>query len=103
MSPDTLLYETEADAAAPGFTETELRTIVEAASTIQERLSPRFEPVAGSTPDEKRLIRWCQVVAKGDWELFQKRLRWDGLDLEQARDAVRPARPSAGVSDPVGG
>lgn len=92
MSPDTLLYETEAGAVVPGFTQAELRAIVEAASTIQERLGPRFEPVEDSTPDEKRLIRWCQAVAKGDWELFRKRLRWDGLEMEQARDAVRPAR-----------
>ena len=101
MSSDTLLYEIEAGVAAPGFTETELRAIVEAASMLWERLGPRFEPVAGSPPDEKRLVRWCQVVAKGDWALFRKRLRWDGLDLEQARDAVRPARLRASSALPA--
>lgn len=34
---------------------------------------------------DKRLTRWCQVVAKGDWDLFQKRLQWDGLDFQTLR------------------
>ncbi len=31
----------------------------------------------------QRLQRWCQVVADGDWEKFNKRLSWDYLDMEQ--------------------
>jgi type 2 lantibiotic biosynthesis protein LanM len=27
------------------------------------------------------LENWCQVVAQGDWEVFRKRLQWDGIEL----------------------
>lgn len=61
--------------------------IVERASTIAERLSPDFE--VSSTVDEnlisRRIKRWCQVVAKGDLEQFNKRLAWDNLDLDRVK------------------
>jgi type 2 lantibiotic biosynthesis protein LanM len=34
---------------------------------------------------ERRLDFWCQIVAKGDWEKFQRRLAWDGLSNETVR------------------
>ncbi|WGV27156.1 type 2 lanthipeptide synthetase LanM family protein [Halotia branconii] len=34
---------------------------------------------------ERRLDFWCQVVAKGNWEKFQRRLAWDGLSNETVR------------------
>ncbi|MEH2382894.1 MAG: type 2 lanthipeptide synthetase LanM family protein [Nostoc sp.] len=34
---------------------------------------------------ERRLEFWCQVVAKGDWKKFQRRLTWDGLSKETVR------------------
>lgn len=37
---------------------------------------------------EKRLGFWCQVVAKGDWAKFKKRLEWDGLNNETVRRLV---------------
>ena len=35
---------------------------------------------------EERLKQWCQVVAKGDYARFEKRLTWAGLSIE----AIRP-------------
>jgi lantibiotic modifying enzyme len=34
---------------------------------------------------ERRLNFWCQVVAKGDWQKFQRRLAWDGLSNKTVR------------------
>lgn len=39
---------------------------------------------------EARLNRWCDVVAQGNGQKFQRRLQWDGLDLEQARSLLSP-------------
>jgi type 2 lantibiotic biosynthesis protein LanM len=98
MSLDTSLHEpkiepdAESNCAKHLFTEAELRGIVEKASTLRERMQAPFSPVEGTAPDERRLARWCKSVARGDWELFRKRLRWSGWTLDQARDALRPVR-----------
>jgi type 2 lantibiotic biosynthesis protein LanM len=34
---------------------------------------------------ERRLNSWCQIVAKGDWEKFKRRLAWDELSNETVR------------------
>jgi type 2 lantibiotic biosynthesis protein LanM len=31
----------------------------------------------------QHLENWCQIVAQGDWEVFRKRLQWDGIDIEK--------------------
>jgi type 2 lantibiotic biosynthesis protein LanM len=31
------------------------------------------------------LENWCEIVAQGDWEVFRKRLQWDGIDIDTAR------------------
>jgi type 2 lantibiotic biosynthesis protein LanM len=33
----------------------------------------------------QRLEQWCKVIAQGNWEKFQKRLEWNGWDIEQVR------------------
>ncbi len=65
----------------------ELHAIVVAASTIPERVSSSNYPRVEQANDEvlqARLSDWCQVSTAGDWQRFQKRLSWDGLDLTGA-------------------
>ncbi|MUG97843.1 type 2 lantipeptide synthetase LanM [Scytonema sp. UIC 10036] len=62
--------------------------IVEKASTLAERLSNQLtfhESQANDTQIETRLEKWCQVVAKGDRQKFEKRLGWDGLNINSVR------------------
>jgi type 2 lantibiotic biosynthesis protein LanM len=40
------------------------------------------------TQIEARLEQWCQIVAKGNLAKFQKRLAWDGLDMETIRSLL---------------
>jgi type 2 lantibiotic biosynthesis protein LanM len=69
---------------------TELRSdlalIVAKASSLSERLSNenfRFDATQVDTQRiNERLTHWCQVAAQGNWEKFQKRLRWDCLDMD---------------------
>src|SRR6266536_1256063 len=63
-------------------------------------LSERLERATTNQSDEddpalveRRIEQWCQVVAKGDWDVFSKRLAWDGLDLNSARQAMQPVHP----------
>jgi type 2 lantibiotic biosynthesis protein LanM len=70
------------------FSEQDLRVIVAAASTIDERLTSGFLPDAVQTTEETvntRIEAWCQAVAKGDWEMFHQRLAYDGLDVDMIR------------------
>ena len=76
------------------FSDRELRQIVAQASTLSERLQGDVLPNVQNGYDEhveKRIARWCQVVADDDPEKFQTRLRWEGLskdDLEPLLGAV---------------
>ncbi|MBR8834882.1 MAG: type 2 lantipeptide synthetase LanM family protein [Stigonema ocellatum SAG 48.90 = DSM 106950] len=67
----------------------ELTSIIGKASTLGERLNNYSIPHV-TDKDEKqiseRLERWCQVVAQGNSAKFQRRLAWDGLDI----DTIRP-------------
>ncbi len=49
---------------------------------------------------DNRLARWCFVVAQGNHNLFEKRLRWDGIDNDTARSLLRSQEPS---SEPLSG
>lgn len=68
----------------------DLTQIVVQASSLSERLNSdwfKFDPTQINEQQvEHSLNHWCQVVAQGNWEKFQKRLIWDGLDI----DTVRP-------------
>lgn len=69
------------------FSQQDLISIIEQASTITERLDGRFVADEVQQDEEKvdaRLQKWCQVVAKGDKEKFAKRLAVDGLDWDGA-------------------
>ncbi|MBD2243784.1 type 2 lanthipeptide synthetase LanM family protein [Nostoc sp. FACHB-888] len=73
------------------FSTQDLIKIVEKASTIPERLSAGF--VANESEADEHLInsrsqKWCQVVAKGNQQKFEKRLDWDGLDISTVRRAL---------------
>ncbi len=56
------------------------------AATIDERLSSHYVPQPSLKADAElaaaRLASWCQSAASGDWALFAKRLRRDGLSME---------------------
>jgi class II lanthipeptide synthase len=79
-------------------TQEELARIVAQASPIWERLaSDSFEPEPEHLRQDEpriraRLNRWCQVVARGDWELFRRRLEWDGWDVDRVHAALGTVR-----------
>lgn len=59
--------------------------IINRAATLSERLSPNWIPdpsPESETLAGQRLQSWCQVVAQGDWALFDRRLALDGLDRQ---------------------
>ncbi len=67
-----------------------LANLIAQASSLSERQSNRLFEVETTQVNEQklsneRLNRWCQVVAQGNWENFQKRLLWDGLDVDKVR------------------
>lgn len=77
------------------FSKEELVEIVEQASTITERLGTEFLPNDTFNFDntvDSRLKKWCQTVARGDRESFEKRLAWDELTLSTVRRALGPVR-----------
>jgi lantibiotic modifying enzyme len=72
----------------------DLAQIVGKASTIAERL--KFNLLINEAPINhssvnSRLQRWCRVAAKGDTKKFEKRLAWDGLDINTVRPALDTA------------
>jgi hypothetical protein len=83
------------------LTEQDLAEIVERASTVDERLSGDFSTAEGDEAlVDERLEAWCRALGKGDWERFERRLAWDGLDLETIRPALGPVRLREGVPLP---
>jgi len=74
-------------------TQSDLANIVASASSLSDLLSDRlFEvdtiPINGETLSDERLDRWCQLAAQGNWKNFQKRLFWDGLDVDTVRSII---------------
>ncbi|MEG3860874.1 hypothetical protein, partial [Microcoleus sp. herbarium12] len=75
------------------ITQSDLANIVASASSLSERLSNRlFEvdtiPINEEKLSDERLDRWCQLAAQGNWGNFQKRLLWDGLDVDTVRSII---------------
>ncbi len=66
-----------------------LSNIVAKATYLSELLSnPIFENDISNYDENQAneyLKRWCQVVAVGNWKKFEKRLRWQGWDLDFVR------------------
>jgi len=56
------------------------------AATIDEVLEGSFEPHAGQKADTDRaalrLAAWCRACASGDWAMFARRLKREGLSIE---------------------
>jgi type 2 lantibiotic biosynthesis protein LanM len=67
----------------------DLSNIVAKATYLSELLSnPIFENDISNYDENQAneyLKRWCQVVAAGNWQKFEKRLRWQGWDLDSVR------------------
>jgi type 2 lantibiotic biosynthesis protein LanM len=79
----------------------DLVEIIERASTVDERLSGDFSPIGGEEAFvDERLEAWCRALGKGDWDRLERRLAWDGLDLETIRPALGPVRLRNGASLP---
>lgn len=74
------------------------------AATIDERLSDAFAPLPGQRADTdaaaQRLAAWCQSAAGGDWPLFAKRLRRDGLTMETVMPRLSAVRLANGQTLP---
>ncbi|WP_017317615.1 type 2 lanthipeptide synthetase LanM family protein [Mastigocladopsis repens] len=67
----------------------DLTQIIAQASCLSERLGKQLQVTDSEQQLISRLQRWCKVSAHGNWEKFQKRLLWDGLDVEQVQQALR--------------
>jgi type 2 lantibiotic biosynthesis protein LanM len=80
------------------------RLIIRAA-TIDERLSDEFEPLRGQKADAdlaaRRLGAWCRACASGDWQLFARRLRRDGLELSDVLSRLATVRRKASAKAPA--
>ncbi len=79
------------------MTKSDIAQIVAFASSLSERLSNGLFRVDADQMSEQqaideRIAHWCQVVTQGNWEKFQKRLLWDGLDVDEVRHALRSVR-----------
>ncbi|MYH30167.1 MAG: type 2 lantipeptide synthetase LanM [Acidobacteria bacterium] len=89
---------------AVAFRPRDLRWMVEESMTLSERLggsvvpggSGRHAGAAGT-----RLHKWRRRVANGDTRRFEKRLRWDGLDVESALRLLGPVRLKRSVRLPA--
>jgi type 2 lantibiotic biosynthesis protein LanM len=73
-------------------TQSDISQIVSQASFLFERLSDEHIQENFTQVNEEeantRLAHWCKVVAQGDWEKFQKRLEWDGWNIERVRQVL---------------
>jgi type 2 lantibiotic biosynthesis protein LanM len=72
------------------ITQFELARIAGQASSLFESLSNGWFKVDTLQLNEEqvsndRLNHWCQTITQGNWEKFQQRLQWDGLDLNTLR------------------
>src|SRR5262245_23892092 len=83
----------------------DLVQLVEKASSLSERLSGLFVPKGNFDDDaladiEVRLKRWCQSAARGDQANFEKRLVWDGMDIDTVRRVLGPVSFAEGQALP---
>ena len=84
----------------------ERQVIAEKSKSISER---RQDGTSGDTPtnakSEKlanvRLQAWCDLVADGDEPLLIRRLAWDGLDLDAARQILGTQVRAAATQPPL--
>ncbi|OUL26882.1 hypothetical protein BV378_12215 [Nostoc sp. RF31YmG] len=73
------------------FSLQDLFVISNKALTLSERLSIDiciYENFQENSISNSYLFeKWCQIVAQGDWEKFEKRLIWDDIDLKRVNYA----------------
>lgn len=74
----------------------DLAEVAARAATLSERLTG---PAGISTPDgearaNSRLARWAHAAAGGDPAMLERRLKWDGISLAQARDTLSTLSPA---------
>ena len=77
------------------FRPRDLRRMVEESMTLSERLGGAVVPGGSgrsSGTAGERLRKWRDRVANGDAARFERRLRWDGLDVESALRLLGPVR-----------
>ena len=75
------------------ISQAQLVRLVTRASTLYERLdrevfSFSLEPVNEQLL-QSRVEAWCQAVAKEDFDHFERCLQWDGLNIDQAKTALK--------------
>lgn len=86
------------------LSQSNLRTMAAAASTIPERASSHIVTGKGETSEkllQERLNAWCHVSAAGDWQRFQQRLSWDKLDFADMQRLLAPVEWSEQVPLPA--
>ena len=86
------------------FTDQQLRELVAAASSLDERQSGAFLPDetnASETLSTERLSAWCRILARRNWQQFQQRLDWAGLDRDTARRFLGAVRLRADAPLPA--
>jgi lantibiotic modifying enzyme len=77
--------------------------LVDRATFLHERLGGTWQPTPhpfDAERVERRLDRWCQLTAGGDWNRFAQRLSWDGLDLVTVRRLLGTGRHAPGTPLP---
>ncbi|MDH6059583.1 type 2 lanthipeptide synthetase LanM [Chrysosporum bergii ANA360D] len=65
-----------------------ITSIVRKAATLSERIDHSLvfpQQPLDTEQAEKRLASWCQIVSKGDSSKFERRLAWDGWELDKIR------------------
>ncbi|HEY9667327.1 MAG TPA: hypothetical protein V6C91_11015, partial [Coleofasciculaceae cyanobacterium] len=69
--------------------------VIEQSSSVYDRLKGNFIPEADRDAEkiiQTNLESWCQKIAKGDWQLFKKRLEWDSIALEEVQHFLGAVR-----------
>jgi type 2 lantibiotic biosynthesis protein LanM len=74
------------------------------AATVDELLSDDFAPLPGQKNDvdlsAQRLASWCRACTSGDWSLFERRLKRDGLSVSDVLPRLARVRRRAGAPNP---
>ena len=63
----------------------QISDIVEKSLPLEYFLSCPSQNTSHDDEPHNRLERWCQAVAQGDWNTFQRRLEWDGLNTDEVQ------------------
>ncbi|MFY9922576.1 MAG: type 2 lanthipeptide synthetase LanM, partial [Mycobacterium sp.] len=74
------------------------------AVTIDELLSDAYQSLPGQKGDAdlagRRLAAWCRASASGDWSLFNRRLKRDGLSIQDVLGRFATVRRNPEVPAP---